>query len=62
MVILFGKGDGIKGEKVIVQCRDYKFEKHPIKGTSRHRLQRGRLERSVYCVIAKTIKKKQEGK
>lgn len=62
METLSNKGDGIKGEKVIVQCRDYKFEKHPIKGTSRHRLQRGRLEGSVYCVIVKTIKKKQEGK
>ncbi len=58
MVTLFDEGDGIKGERVIVQCRTYSFEKHPISGTGRHRLQRGRLEGSVYCVIAKVMKKK----
>jgi hypothetical protein len=58
MVTLFNEGDGIKGDRVIVQCRAYNFEKHPIKGTSRHKLQRGKLEGSVYCVIAKTMKRK----
>ncbi len=61
MATLFSKDDGIKGERVIVQCRAYKFEKHPIKGTSRHKLQRGKLEGSVYCVITKKMRRKGEG-
>lgn len=60
MGTLFKVSDGIKGDRVIVQCRAYNFEKHPIKGT-RHKLQRGKLEGSVYCVIAKTMKRKKEG-
>lgn len=51
----YDKGEGIKGDKITVQCRDYHFGK-PIKGTSRDRLQRGSLEGTVYCVIDKPIR------
>ncbi len=60
MVTLFNKGDGIKGEKITVQCRKPNFGKRPISGTSRHKLQRGSLEGSVYCVIDKPIRSKKE--
>ena len=53
---LFGKGEGIKGDKITVQCRSYHFGKQPIQGTSRHRLKRGSLEGTVYCVIDKPVR------
>ena len=53
---LYDKGDGIKGDKITVQCRDPHFNKPPIKGTSSHKLQRGSLEGTVYCVIDKPIR------
>lgn len=55
MTILHEMGDGIKGDKITVQCRDYHFGK-PIEGTSSHKLQRGSLEGTVYCVIDKPIR------
>lgn len=60
MATLFSKGDGIKGERITVECRKHHFGKRPISGTSRHRAQRGRLEGSVYCIIDKPVRSKKE--
>lgn len=53
---LFAKGDGIKGDKITVQCREHHFSGRPIKGTSRDKLQRGSLEGTVYCIVDKPLK------
>ena len=53
---LYEKGDGIEGNKITVQCRNYHFAKKPIQGTSRDKLQRGSLEGTVYCVIDKPVR------
>lgn len=52
---LHNKGDGIKGEKITVQCRKHHFGK-PIQGTSKDKLQRGSLVGTVYCVIDKPFR------
>lgn len=53
---LFGKGDGIKGDKITVQCRNCHFGKQPIQGTSRDKLQCGSLVGTAYCVIDKPVR------
>jgi hypothetical protein len=54
--IRYGKREGIKGDKITVQCRNYHFGKQPIQGTSRDKLQRGSLEGPSYCVIDKPVR------
>lgn len=55
MATYFQKGDGLKGEKISFQCRDYHVDSKPIASTSRDKAQKGKLEGTVYCVIDKPV-------
>jgi hypothetical protein len=49
MPIYYRKGDGIKGEIILFDCRKFTFHKL-INRTSTHKAQAGKLE-NAYCVI-----------
>lgn len=52
---LYGKGDGLKGDKVTFQCRDPHIT-GVTAGTSRDQIQQGSLEGTVFCVIDKQLR------
>ncbi|HGJ66908.1 TPA: hypothetical protein ENS27_16235 [bacterium] len=49
MPIYYKKGDAIKGEMILFDCRKFTFTKL-INRTSTHKAQAGKLE-NAYCVI-----------
>ncbi len=55
MPIYFKEGDAIQGEKLVFTCRKFSISKKPVKRTSAHRAQSGKLD-NAYCVINKRFR------
>jgi len=55
MPIYFQEGDAIQGERIAFQCRKVEVLKKPVRGTSTHKAQSGKLT-NAYCVILKRFR------
>lgn len=61
MILMIGrkKGDAIEGDKILCQARNIIKKKHPVKGTSKHRMQSAILESRgrtpAFCQIDREI-------
>lgn len=53
--IRYEEGDAIEGERIAFQCRKSTVHKRPVRGTSSHRAQAGKLD-NAFCVISKRFR------
>lgn len=64
MPVYYQEGDAIQGERIAFQCRKFEVSKKPVKGTSAHKAQKGKLN-NAFCVIVKRFRhlpeKKEQG-
>ncbi|MBA7532498.1 hypothetical protein ES705_24724 [subsurface metagenome] len=55
MTTLYEVGDALLAERIAVRAR--RIDIGPVvRGSSRHRIQTGKLRRSAYCVIEKPLR------
>ena len=54
-MILYAEGDGIKGELIAAQFRKIRRIR-VTSGTSTHKIQKTKLEGTVFCVIERPLK------